>query len=184
MRTAWKLMACAATLLLCCSIEAADNAKLLSTAPLAKQVSALGMLLNESPPGGTVEARRKAGFVVRDKFIVDQIEAKPDITKEQLRAQLQAILCASPNTECDCNHPPFIFTNTWFGPNRTSQFVVAYLRYMGFIGNGGVVTVIESYVVEDGKKVRRVAAGGGEFDAYVPNFEIFINSLIQRKSGC
>jgi hypothetical protein len=110
--------------------------------------------------------------VVRDKFIVDQIEAKPHITKEQLRAQLQAILCASPNAECDCNHPPFIFTNTWFGPNRTSQFVVAYLRYMGFIGNGGVITVIESYVVEDGKKVRRVAAGGGEFDAYVPNFEI------------
>ena len=76
--------------------------KLLSTAPLAKHVSALGILLSESPPGGTVEARRKN---------------------------------------------------------------------LGFIGSGGVITVIESYVVEDGKNVRRVAAGGGEFDAYLSNFE-------------
>jgi hypothetical protein len=170
--TAWTLIFVVATL--SCSAQAAETGALLSTAPLAKQVSALGTLLSESPTGTTVEDRRKAGFVLRGKisqFVVDQIEAKPNITKDQLRAQLRAIICAHPNLECDCNHPPYVLANAWFGPRGTSQFVVAYQINLGFMGPKGSITVLESYVVEDGK-AKRSAAGGGEFDAYNTNFEM------------
>jgi len=51
-----------------------------------------------------------------------------------------------------------------------SQFVVAYRLGTGFVG--GVISVIESYIVDDGKTVRRVARGGSELDGYVPNFQM------------
>jgi len=93
---------------------AAESGKLLPTAPLAKQVRSLNMLISDSPPGTTIATRRKDGFVVRDRisqFIVDQIQAKPDITQPQLRAQLQAILCAEAHNDCGCDQPPYVFTN-------------------------------------------------------------------------
>ena len=187
MGTALKLIVWVTTLLSCRLSEAANSGKLLPTAPLSKQVNALSVLLSQSL-GETVESRRKAGSALRDKisqFIVDQVEAKVDITKEQLRAQLQAVLCASPNAECDCNHPPVVITNRWLGPKGTSQFVVAYQINLGFMGPKGSITVLESYVVEDGK-ARRSATGGSEFDAYTADFGMvhqFFN-LIPQKSGC
>ena len=172
MRSPEKLWLCA-LLLLASVARATDTGKLLPTAPLAKQVIALGKLLSDSPPGTTMDSRRKAGLAVRDRisqFIVDQIKAKPDITQPQLRAQLQAILCSAPYNDCGCDQPPYVFANVWFGPMGASQFVVAYRLGTGFVG--GVISVIESYIVDDGKTVRRVARGGSELDGYVPNFQM------------
>lgn len=154
-------------------IQAADAGKLLSTDALARQVNTLSVPLGVSP-GTTVETRRKAGFEVRDKigqFIVDQIEAKPDITKEQLRAQLQAILCSARYAVCGGDQPPHVFANSWFGPRGSSQFVVAYQLGLGFMGPSGSITTIESYFVDNGK-ARRAACAGSEFAAYVVNFQM------------
>lgn len=154
---------------------AADSGKLLPTASLAKQVRSLTTLLSDSPLGATMESRRKAGFAVRDRisqFVVDQIEAKPDITRAQLLAQLRAILCTSAGQVCDCDHPPYIFLNSSWGATKAAwHFVVAYQMSLGFMGNKGDITTIESYESENGK-ARRVAHGGDEFDGYVVNFQM------------
>jgi hypothetical protein len=130
--------------------------------------------MSDSPPGTTTESKRRTGLALRDtisQFVVDQIAAKPDITKEQLRAQIAAILCTNPNIDCDCNHPPYVFANAWLGPRGKSQFVIAYQLSLGFMGPNGSITVLESYLVGDGKP-RRSARGGGEFDGYVANFQM------------
>jgi hypothetical protein len=175
MRIAWILLVCGMVFQACLSTGAAEKGKLLPTASLAKQLNSLGTPLSESPTGTTMESRRKSGLVLRDRisqFIIDQIEATPNITKDQMLAQLRAILCSNPNVECDCNHPPYIFANGWFGPKETVQFVVAYQLSLGFIGPTGSITVIQSYTVTDGKKVQRSAQGGSEFDAYIANFQM------------
>jgi hypothetical protein len=175
MRMAWNWLVCGFVFAGTLSAGAAEGGKLLPTASLAKQVNALSILLSDSPHGTTMESRRLAGFAVRDKisqFIIDQIETKPDITKDQLHAQLLAILCSNEHAECGCDHPPYVFTNGWIGPKGTSQFVVAYQISLGFMGPTGSITAVESYLVEEGKKVHRTARGGGEFDAYVANFQM------------
>ncbi len=174
MRIAWILLVCGMVLQACLSTGAAENGKLLPTASLAKQLNSLGTPLSESPTGTTMESRRKSGLVLRDRisqFIIDQIEATPNITKDQMLAQLRAILCSNPNVECDCEHPPYVFTNVWLGPTGTAQFAVAYQLSLGYMGPKGNITVLESYLV-DNAKARRVARGGNEFDAYVANFQM------------
>ncbi len=169
------MLLCGLIWLLAQSSATAQTGKLLPTASLAKEVGALNGHLTASPPYASLESRRKTGLVVRDRisqFIVDQIEAKPDITKEQLRAQLQAILCSSQYADCGSDHLPYVLTNAWFGPNGTAQFAVAYQLTIGSVGPKGNITVIESYLVENGTKARRAARGGNEFDAYVANFQM------------
>ena len=39
------------------------------------------------------------------------------------------------------------------------------------MGPNGSITVVESYLVQNGTKGRRAARGGSEFDAYVANFQ-------------
>jgi len=172
MRGVVSFVAC--SLLLCTALAATENGKLLPTASLAKQVRSLNMLLSDSPPGTTMESRRRAGFVVRDlisQFIVDQMAANPDISQSQLRKQLQAILCSSPNDECDCDHPPYVLGNTWGSKQGTHQFVVTYVLSLGFMGGKGSITAVESYLSENGK-VRRSSRGGAEFDGYMVNFQM------------
>ncbi len=162
MRIAGKLLTSLALLLVSLHVGATDNGKLLPTASLAKQVRSLNRLFSDSPPGTTLDSRRRAGFVVRDRisqFIVDQMDANPDISQSQLRKQLQAILCSSPNDECDCDHPPYVLGNIWGGKKGTRQFVVAYVLDLGFMGEKGSITVVESYLSENGK-VRRSSRGG------------------------
>lgn len=172
-RRVLRFLACG--LLLCAAPAAADTGKLLPTASLAKQVRSVGLLLSDSPPGSTLESKRHDGFLLRDRisqFIVDQMAAKPDTTRDQLLAQLRAILCTSPGQVCDCDHPPYIFLNSsWGGTKAAWPFVVGYQMSLGFMGAKGDVTVMESYLVEDGK-ARRAARGGGEFDGYVVNFQM------------
>ncbi len=170
------------TILLCALIwqvsqtpAIAQTGKLLSTASLAKEVGALNGHLTASPPYASLESRHKAGLVVRDRisqFIIDQIAAKPDISQDQLRAQLQAILCSSQYVECGPDQLPHVFTNVWFGPNGIAQFAVAYQLSVGSVGPTGNITVIESYLVKNGTQARRVARGGNEFDAYVASFQM------------
>src|SRR5580700_6516019 len=174
MRIAGTALKCIALLVVPLPLGANDNGNLLPTASLAKQVRSLNMLLSDSPPGTTMESRRRAGFVVRDKisqFIFDQMDANPDILQSQLRKQLQAVLCSRPNDECDCDHPPYVLGNIWGGKKGTQQFVVAYVLYLGFMGPKGSITVVESYLSENGK-VRRSSRGGAEFDGYVVNFQM------------
>jgi len=175
MRIAWMVLMCGLVLEIPQTAAAAEGGKLLPTAGLARQVRSVGLLMSDSPPGTTLESRRRTGFVVRDRisqFIIDQIEAKPDITRDQLLAQLRAILCTSPGQVCDCNHPPYIFLNSsWGGSKAAWPFVVAYQMSLGFMGGKGDVTVVESYLVEGGN-ARRAARGGGEFDGYVVNFQL------------
>jgi len=157
--------------LLCMVLSAAraENRNLLPTARLAESVNTL-----RQPPSGTkVEKKRKAGYIVRDKinqFIVNQIEANPDITKEELQAQLGAILC--PRHPCDIGLQPAVLTSSWFGPKGTLQFAVGYQIYLGFMGPNGMITVLESFLVENGKVIQRGAFVGGEFDAYSANFQL------------
>jgi hypothetical protein len=164
MRIAGSVLRCIARLVVSLPLGATGNGRLLPTASLAKQVRSLSMLLSDSPPGTTLDNRRRAGFVVRDRisqFIVDQMEADPDISQDQLRKQLQAILCSSPNDDCDCDHPPYVLSNIWGGKKGTQQFVVAYVLYLGFMGEKGSITVVESYLSDNGK-VRRSSRGGAE----------------------
>lgn len=174
MRIAGPVLRCIALLVVSQPLGATDNGRLLPTASLAKQVRSLNMLLSKSPPGTTLDGRRRAGFVVRDRisqFIVDQIEAKPDITRDQLLAQLRAILCSSTGQICDCDHPPYAFGNIWRARKGTQQFVVAYVLDLGFMGEKGSIAVVESYMSENGK-VRRSSRGGSEFDGYMVNFQM------------
>jgi hypothetical protein len=155
-------------------LGASDSGRLLPTAPLAKQVRSLNLLLSDSPPGTTLDSRRRAGFVVRDRisqFIVDQMEADPVMSQGQLRKQLQAILCSSPNDDCDCDHPPYVLGHIWGVSKGAQQFVVAYVLYLGFMGEKGSITVVESYLSENGK-VRRSSRGGAEFDGYMVDFQM------------
>ncbi len=174
MRIAGAALKCIALLVVSVQLGAADNRNLLPTASLAKQVRSLNMLLSDSLPGTSLEGRRRAGFLVRDRisqFIVDQMNANPEISQSQLGKQLQAILCSSPNDECDCDHPPYVLGNIWGGKKGTQQFVVAYVLYLGFIGPKGSITVVESYLSENGK-VRRSSRGGADFDGYMVNFQM------------
>ena len=133
-------------------------------------------LLSESPTDTTVNSRRSAGLRLRDKiseFIVAQIDNMPEISQKQLRDQLRAILCSNMQAECDCDRPPYVFTNQWGGSRGTSQFVVAYTLDLGFMGPKGSLTVIEGYVRADRTgAVRRTVVGGDEFDGYVTNFQM------------
>ena len=174
MPVAGKFLLSLALLLISLHGGATDTGKLLPTSTLAKQVRSLNMLLSNSPPGTTLDSRRRAGFEVRDRisqFIVDQTDVNPDISQSQLRKQLQAILCSSPNDECDCDHPPYVLGNIWGGKKGTQQFVVAYVLYLGFMGEKGSITVVEGYLPENGK-VRRSSRGGTEFDGYMVNFQM------------
>jgi hypothetical protein len=174
MRSPGKLWLCA-LLLLASVASATDTGKLIPTAPLAKQVVALGKLLSESPPGTTMESRRKAGFAVRERisqFIIDQIEAKPDITKDQFTKQLRAILCSGEYSMCDISQQPAILSTAWVGPNGKGQFAVAYQLNLGFMGHNGAITVVESYWVEYAKTVKHLARGGSEFDEHTANFQL------------
>ncbi len=154
--------------------SAAEPGKLLPTSSLTKQVNETARLFSESPFGTTIESRRSAGSRLRDtisEFIVEQMQAMPEISQKQLRDQLRAILCSNMLPEYDCDHPPYVFTNVWGGTRGSSQFVVAYVLSLGFVG--GSVTVIESYVRDNSTAtVRRAARGGKEFDGYVPNFQM------------
>jgi hypothetical protein len=174
MRIAGPTLKCIALLVVSLPLGATGNGRPPPTASLAKQVRSLNMLLSDSPPGTTMESRRRAGFVVRDRiseFIVDQMDANPDILQSQLRKQLQAILCSSPNDECDCDHPPYVLGNVWGGKKGIQQFVVAYVLYLGFMGPQGSITVVEGYLSENGK-VRSSSRGGAEFDGYMANFQM------------
>lgn len=173
MRGVVSFVAC--SYLLCIGAAAAETGKLLPTASLAKQVVASGKLLSDSLPGTTMESRRKVGFAVRDRisqFIVDQIEAKPDITKNQLTTQLRAILCSGEYSMCDISQQPAVLSTGWFGPNGKGQFAVAYQLNLGFMGPKGAITVVESYWVEYAKTVKHWAHGGSEFDACTANFQL------------
>lgn len=160
------------------SVHASDSAKLLPTTYLASRVKRISTLLSESPPGTTLETRRLEGLRVQKQitdFIVDQLRAMPAISKEQLRQQLQAILCSPfPNTQLECGReqPPYVFDNSWGGSRGPSQFVVAYVVDLGFMGPQGSISVVESYMRNDSTgMVRRGAIGGSEFDGYLPNFQ-------------
>ena len=173
MRIAGRLLACGVVLFASLHAVATDNGRLLPTAALAAKVRSLNMP-SDSPPGTTLDGRRRAGFVVRDRigqFIVDQMNANPGISQSQLRKQLQAILCSSPNDECDCDHPPYVLGNIWGAKKGTQQFVVAYVLYLGFMGERGSITVVEGYLSQNGK-VKRSSRGGLEFDGYMVNFQM------------
>jgi hypothetical protein len=175
MRIGWTSLACGLMLLVSLPVGANATGKLLPTASLAKQVRSLNMLISDSPPGTTMESRRRAGFVVRDRisqFIVDQIEAKSDITKDQLTMQLRAILCSNQYSMCDISQQPAVLSTGWFGPNGKGQFALAYQLNLGFMGPKGAITVVESYWVEYAKTVKHWARGGSEFDAYTANFQM------------
>jgi hypothetical protein len=174
MSTPRKLWLCA-LLLIASGAGASDSGKLLPTAPLAKQVIALAKLLSDAPPGTTMESRRKAGFAVRDRisqFIVDQIEAKPDISKDQLTEQLRAIVCSGEYSMCAISRQPLILSTGWIGPNGNGQFAVAYRLNLGFLGPNGAVPIVESFSVEYAKAVKHWARGGSGFDASTANFQL------------
>jgi hypothetical protein len=98
--------------------SAAEPGKLLPTSSLSNQVNETARLFSESPPGATIEARRGAGLRLRDKiseFIIAQMQAMPEISQEQLRTQLDAILCSNMSAKCDSDRRPYVFTNLWAG---------------------------------------------------------------------
>jgi len=179
MRGLLKLPSVLALMFLVGSSRASDGTKLLDTTSLANEVKRLSILLSESPPGTTVEKRRLEALQMQKQvtgFIVDQLRAMPAISQEELRRQLQAILCSPfPNTQlgCGCDQPPYVFDNSWGGSRGTSQFVVAYVLDLGFMSSQGSMAVIESYMRDNSSGVlRRTAIGGGEFDGYIPNFQM------------
>ena len=142
---------------------------LLPTEILAKEVRALADLRDEFP-----ERQRRGNAVRRDigNFILRQLEAMPAISERQLRGQLQSILCAKEDEECvNGKRPPDVFAES-FGPNtERRQVVVTYALYLGFMGPGGTLTTIESYVWEK-QKARMTSRGGQEFDGRNVNFDL------------
>jgi hypothetical protein len=105
-------------------------------------------------------------------FIVNQIAAKPDITKEELQSQLRTIFCPGQRSTCDVGLQPAVLASSWFEPKGTQQFAVGFQIHLGFMGPKGMITVLESFLVENGKVMQRGALGGGEFDAYTANFQL------------
>ena len=173
MRLAFQVLSCGLLLMAGLSEGTAENGRLLSTASLAKQVNTLGKLMADSPPGTTMESRRKAGFVLRDKirqFVVDQIEANPDITREQLRSQLRAILSSFQYATCNDDVPPYVLANSGFGPKGRLQFAVAYQLSLGFMGPKGTITVLETYFVEMAKSCTRVRVVAASSTPMLPTF--------------
>ncbi len=78
-------------------------------------------------------------------FIIRQNEAYPSISEGDLQKQLATAL-------------PIVFAAPW-GPKRDRRvIVVAYCVWFGFYGRGGYETVLERYIWERDRGVRRGAS--------------------------
>ena len=179
MKNIARLQSILALILLAAPAQASDSGTLLPTTSLANEVKQLSALLSDSPPGTTVETRRLQGLRVQKeitKFITAQMQAFRAISQEQLRKQLQGVLCSELSgtaAECACDQPPYVFANNWAGNRGVSQFIVAYVLHLGFMGPQGSISVVESYMRDNSNgTVRRTAIGGSEFDGYMPNFQM------------
>jgi len=167
-----KLLTLLALFTFACFAKAAETGKLLPTASLAAEVKQVS-----SPISEPLELRRSKGLRLQKEisgFVIAQMQSMREISQEQLRAQLQAILCPDSDTSsCDCNQPPYVFSNTWGGRRGTSQFVVAYALYLGFLGPQSSITVLEGYERDNSTgAIRRTAVGGSEFDGYFVDFQM------------
>lgn len=140
-----------------------ESRRLLPTAELARQIRTLPdralPLQNAKDPRGVAiqfeSIRREIS-----RFIVRQIEAYPSISSCELERQLAS---AFGITESSCGESempdrPAVMADPW-GPNSTRRvIVVAYCVGLGFHGEGGYETVLESYIQEAGRGVRRGAS--------------------------
>jgi hypothetical protein len=160
-------------LLLCVTTfsSAATRDELLPTAQLSKEARSFRTPLKSS---SEIPQRRSKGAVVRDhisEFVVRQLGTMPSISQRQLQTQLRKILCSEASGACDeCNQPPYVFASDWGPKTIRRQVALAYMLDLGFVGPGGTLTVVESYLWENGT-AKRIAGGGSEFDGYIANFQ-------------
>jgi hypothetical protein len=149
---------------------------LLPTQMLARQVQALATV----PETDADQRRRIAqGKAVRDRisdFIVRQLDALPSISSYELQHQLQSIVC-TPGLTRPCSEDystPKVFTDIWGPKEERRQVVVAYLLYLGCMGERGSLVTLENYVWEKGsQKARMTTRGGSEFDGRYVEFQQF-----------
>jgi hypothetical protein len=111
------------------------------------------------------KARREREFDrIRDivaSFVIAQLEAEPQIEREQLRGQLIRVFGGKYDEHGLYLHePPYVF------PVQQNPLVLAIV-YSGFawVGSGGARTAVESYVMESGK-ARLAGRGGSEMNGY------------------
>jgi hypothetical protein len=146
---------------------------LLPTQALARQVQAL-----KHVPDSDADVRRRVllGKAVRgriDEFIVRQLESLPSISGDQLQHQLQDIVCTGGTYPCEGDDAtPKVFTEGWGSKTERRQVVVAYVLYLGFMGERGSIVTVESYVWEkQSQKARMTSRGGSEFDGRYVEFQ-------------
>jgi hypothetical protein len=153
---AWKNVGALLLLAGACA-SAAEQAghTLLPTGVLARDIRALPSIARPMRSRNDARAIKAQVAKVRREiggFIIRQIDAYPSISTCELQKQLAAAFGAKGN---GCGEwgdsdspPPRIFAGSW-GPKSASRvFVIAYCIWLGFYGEGGYETVLESYVWE------------------------------------
>lgn len=110
-------------------------------------------------------------------FVISRLGADPHIDPWRLRAEVAEVLGIqfNPAAPDHVHEPPYVFQSLRI--DRDAPFVWALVYSQNaYEGSGGERTVVESYVVENGK-ARLAGRAGGERDGYVLNAEKIWNPL-------
>ena len=147
--------------------------KLLPTGAASRQVQGIQAKLTANLDPGTFAAEKalhERQFEriknIVTSFVIAQFEAEPEITRWQLRDRLIRILGVKfdESTPDHLHEPPYVFQVL---PLKKADPAVWAICYRGDVYNGfgGARTVVESYVVEEGK-ARLAGRGGSQMNGY------------------
>jgi hypothetical protein len=142
--------------------------------PPRSTVIAAAQLRHElSTPGGDAHQARKLRQLnaLIDAFLVHQIETVPALNDGQLQAGLRTLVA---DRDTDYNGSPLVYS-TFATPDHPRATVVGYEVFLGFYGIGGSASIINSYVLADGK-ARLVGTGVAEMSGINLHGEVLLGS--------
>jgi hypothetical protein len=126
-----------------------------------------------STPGGDAYQARKLRQLnaLIDAFLIHQIEAVPGLSDGQLQTGLTTLVA---DRDTDYNGSPLVYSNSAI-PDHPRVIVVGYEVFLGINGIGGSASIINSYVLADGK-AHLAGTGGAEMSGINLHGEVLLGT--------